>query len=157
MTRPRTLRLLRIAVSAVCGLLCLLMVVLWVRSCWREDTINGYLSPNDGFSCIAMGGRIILAFFLSIPENSHWVWYVNSDPTGTSVSPYGRWFGFGFLPQRGTNAPAIIIPYWFPTLLFGLLAALPWLSWLRWRFSLRTLLLATTLVAVVLGLVVAVR
>ena len=28
--------------------------------------------------------------------------------------------------------------------------------WLRWRFTLRTLLIATTLVAVVLGLIVAV-
>jgi hypothetical protein len=35
-----------------------------------------------------------------------------------------------------------------------LTAACAPLSWIRWRFSLRTLLFATTLVAVVLGLVV---
>ncbi len=39
------------------------------------------------------------------------------------------------------------------TVICGALATAPWL---RFRFSLRTLLIATTLVAVVLGLIVAV-
>ena len=34
---------------------------------------------------------------------------------------------------------------------------LPWLPWMPGRFSLRTLLIATTLVAVVLGLIVWLR
>jgi hypothetical protein len=45
----------------------------------------------------------------------------------------------------------ILIPYWLPVLLIGTLSALPWLPW---TFSLRTLLIATTLSAVLLGLVV---
>lgn len=45
----------------------------------------------------------------------------------------------------------IIIPHWFAAIL---LAAAGGLSWFRFRFTLRTLLIATTLVAVVLGLVV---
>ena len=44
--------------------------------------------------------------------------------------------------------------HWLPALLFAAVAAIPWL---RWRFSLRTLLIATTLVAVVLGLIVWLR
>jgi hypothetical protein len=42
----------------------------------------------------------------------------------------------------------IYIPYWIPILLTITLAIIPWL---RWKFSLRTLLIATTLIAVLLG------
>jgi len=47
----------------------------------------------------------------------------------------------------------IFFPYWFPTLLAAV-AAVATAPWLRWQFSLRTLLIATTLVAVVLGVIV---
>ena len=43
------------------------------------------------------------------------------------------------------------IPYWIPILLTALLAIVPWFPW---KFSLRTLLIATALIAVLLGLVV---
>jgi hypothetical protein len=42
----------------------------------------------------------------------------------------------------------ILLPCWSSVLLTATLATFPWL---RWRFSLRTLLIATTLVAVLLG------
>ena len=45
------------------------------------------------------------------------------------------------------------ISYWMCITVFVRLAALPWLPWSN-RFSLRTLLIATTLVAVGLGVVV---
>jgi hypothetical protein len=50
----------------------------------------------------------------------------------------------------GTTA-YVYVPHCFAAFLVAMFAALPWL---RWRFSLRTLLIATTLIAVVLGLVV---
>jgi hypothetical protein len=56
---------------------------------------------------------------------------------------------------RVRNAPYFeafaIVPHWFVTLLFIALAAI---AWIPGRFSLRTLLIAMTLVAVVLGLIV---
>jgi len=48
----------------------------------------------------------------------------------------------------------VMIPDWILILMMGTIAAAPWIRW-RWKFSLRTLLIATTLIAVVLGLVVA--
>jgi hypothetical protein len=45
------------------------------------------------------------------------------------------------------------VPYWIPALVLGALSAAPWIRWSS-RFSLRTLLIATTLVAAALGLVV---
>jgi hypothetical protein len=45
----------------------------------------------------------------------------------------------------------MVLPLWAVTLFMVVTSTLPWLSW---RFSLRTLLIATTLIAVVLGLIV---
>ena len=51
--------------------------------------------------------------------------------------------------QATSDRIAAHVPAWFPVVLFALLAAAPWI---RWRFSLRTLLIATTLIAVGVGL-----
>jgi hypothetical protein len=51
------------------------------------------------------------------------------------------------------NLSVVTAPHWFLMSIFGTLAVLLWLAQLH-RFSLRTLLIATTLIAVVLGLVV---
>ena len=45
-----------------------------------------------------------------------------------------------------------MLPHWFAALCPAALAAIPWI---RWRFSLRTLLIATTLVAAALGTILA--
>jgi hypothetical protein len=42
----------------------------------------------------------------------------------------------------------LVVPHWVIVIVTASMMAAPWL---RWRFSLRTLLIATTLVAVVLG------
>ena len=47
-----------------------------------------------------------------------------------------------------------LLPYWVIVFSAAACASMPWLPW---RFSLRTLLIATTLVAVVLGLIVWLR
>jgi hypothetical protein len=43
----------------------------------------------------------------------------------------------------------VSFPLWCALLLFITFAAFPWIGKLTWRFTLRTLLIATTLVAVV--------
>ena len=63
-------------------------------------------------------------------------------------------FGFGIGP--GPMGQWLVVPHWFFATLAAGLAALPWFQQ-KWKFSLRTLLIATTLVAVVLGLIVWVR
>ena len=55
----------------------------------------------------------------------------------------------GFKHLQGS---AVMIPYWFLILVGGALTVSPWIRWSK-RFGLRTLLIATTLVAVGLGVV----
>jgi hypothetical protein len=58
---------------------------------------------------------------------------------------------FGFYYEITTSSWTVEFPYWMAVLGTGSAAAAPWF---RYRFTLRTLLIATTLVALVLGLLV---
>jgi hypothetical protein len=64
---------------------------------------------------------------------------------------------FGFYPASMADwvftfaNDGLILPYWLCSLITATIAGAPWISF---RFSLRTLLIATTLIAVVLGLIV---
>jgi hypothetical protein len=62
-----------------------------------------------------------------------------------------RLCALGFELVNYWNPFAFAIPFWFLAPLSGAGAVLPWI---RWRFSLRILLIATTLIAVVLGPIV---
>jgi hypothetical protein len=57
MHRPRLIRGLRIAWSVVWGLLCVLLIVLWVRSYWRMDIV-AIPSPSERFMAVSYYGRI---------------------------------------------------------------------------------------------------
>jgi hypothetical protein len=62
-------------------------------------------------------------------------------------------FGLGFAGSWDRYGLVAIIPIWFPVMIASIVAVAPWIKY-RPRFSLRTLLIATTLIAVVLGVVV---
>jgi hypothetical protein len=126
-------------VTALSLTACVLLIALWVRSYWRLDTVEVY----RGYTILSMRGRLF--------TDGRFVQIVALDITrdltffpGTSTPISG---GIATLTH-----PRVGLPIW----LFILLAAMPAATvWLRPRFSLRTLLIATTLVAVMLGLMVA--
>jgi hypothetical protein len=112
------------------------VIALWARSYWRYDhlffpgprriaSMNGWLTFDENF--IVNG---------SIPasEDEWGVVKLRSISGNVVPSGVGRYF-----------------PHWLLAVIMGLLAGVPWL---RWRFSLRTLLIATTFIAAVLGLIV---
>jgi hypothetical protein len=135
-------RYLRIAFSATCLIACVLLIVLWVRSQHHLDSANGPLLGKELIATSRNGGVALGWGNRSISK-----WHVKHVKEPTS-SREGYTYVLGF----GVNAaiPAIFVPHWFTVLLSAFLAIAPWL---RWRFTLRTLLIATTLVAVVLGLI----
>ena len=61
----------------------------------------------------------------------------------------GSFYGLRF--KRFLDVSAIVLPNWFAVAMSAGAAVAPWI---RWQFSLRTLLIATMLVAVVLGIIV---
>ena len=59
-------------------------------------------------------------------------------------------FGLVFAGSWDTYGVVAIIPIWFPVMLASVIAVVPWIKSSP-SFSLRTMLIAMTLVAVVLG------
>ena len=160
MNRLRLIRGLRFAVSTVCGVLCMLLIVLWVRSFIVKDNLrrcNGTTLINIQSYRGELGiGR------WAFPKPIPWRWTVETieilDESSKRLwSPMKDLAPLSYIGVRSqTLSPLHLFAmrYWAPVTLFAALAILPWLSWLRWKFSLRTLFIATTLIAVVLGLAV---
>jgi hypothetical protein len=149
----RRFRKLRIAWSMACGVVAVLICVLWVWSYWWVDLILGPISPP-----LAIGFSVIpgsLGIGIEEDPNVH-SWTVETPfaveewlaSPGGETYPSRIWGSFEI-----TNGFASI-PFWCQIMLTGAMAAGPWL---RWRFSLRTLLIATTLIAILLGLIVWLR
>jgi hypothetical protein len=153
------LRKLRIAFSAVCGIVCLLLIVLWVRSNSWIDSIHGTGYPKQ-FWCESLHGEMgllvltdpgvqprNLRFFSRPPEA---VPYYSTGLYDDWSTPFSTALGIRWTFVGGFG---LVIPYWMPVVFIGMIGTIPWVPWSR-RFSLRTLLVATTLVAVLLGAVV---
>lgn len=152
-------RKLRIACSAFCGLAVLLFIALWVRSAWRFDSIGWYSASDHYYSLFSQRGHI--TFLSGYNPNAGirgatfalnhvaLVPFVDSSSEPTMSNYFGvRWYS-----SHGTQAfreTILATPHWLAAVLAASCGVLPWLGV---RFSLRTLLIATTQVAVVLGLV----
>jgi hypothetical protein len=161
MTRPRLLRLLRIAFSAVCGIVCLLLIGLWVRSSNYIDRVTWHYSKPRAIQITTTPGRILSYKFVDqpilVPGNMGRKGSVKWEEPLKSMRHFNAGpmlWSFGSV--SGKDFAGVYVPFWVLVVLATVLAIAPWLKWFR-RFSLRTLLLATTLVAVVLGLAVAFR
>ena len=141
-------RKLRIACSVGCGILCLLLIVLWVRSYWRLEI----LEKRTGLQAVQISsvkGRIAIAHL--DPRTTIGRSYLNVVAGDSADWRKGGVLGFAYYDDGLVTA--LIAPHWLPALLSAALAVIPWIS-RSWRFSLRTLLIAMTLIAVVLGLIV---
>jgi hypothetical protein len=145
------LRKLRIAVSAVCGILCLLLIALWVRSYWWMDRVDFTTRPTFVSTpvryCESVGGMLQLTCDFPFDELS---WVSNLDYAAYTIED---WYG-GLDIDVTTNFTfskeyiSIGVPHWW-VLTFTLAAAI--IPWLHWRFSLRALLFTVTVTGVILG------
>jgi hypothetical protein len=151
----------RIAFSVTCGILCLLFVALWVRSYWRYDLVYYRPATSTLHALIANNGVVIYANVsdhinsLSISPPISWARTSFSaaeiralTATHTSEDPLVGVSWSRAFPGFAGSGDWLHVPIWFLVLLSAGLATAPWLPR---RYSLRTLLVAMTLVAVGLG------
>jgi hypothetical protein len=143
-------RKLRIAWSVGCIIVVLLLCTLWVRSYKWVEVQHGPFIGSWAIVLTSMPG--VLGF--EITDTSFkpsrreaaewWTWSLSADdgrpPYRSRVLGY-----FDYYNQR------LDVPCWFAVMLMIVASAAPWFPL---RFSLRTLLIATTLIAVVLGTIV---
>jgi hypothetical protein len=132
MESHRITRYLRIAVTAMSITACALLIALWVRS---------YMFVNfcqiGGHDILLTNGRAVIDPWL-ITETGSLFFRGTPDELDAFV-------------KHAPTRPELTLQFWSLTVLLVAIAGLPWLSW---RFSLRTLLIATMLVAVTLGTII---
>jgi hypothetical protein len=144
-------RKLRIAWSVFCGIATVLLIALWVRSYAYIGVAIIPVAPNHSLGIGSVGGAIGIGMNYSPGQLRSYQY------------PYERWkkealaklvpnpIWGGIINDK--NQLLIYMPDW---VLLGLVAVAglsPWLRQSSWRFSLRTLLITTTLVAVLLGMI----
>jgi hypothetical protein len=144
------LRNLRIAWSAAGAIFALLLFALWVRSYNSEDRVSGHVS-TVGVRLYSSRGWIVSFKNNAIPPGQYpWSIELGSDhwlgpnDARLRISSPAPFFGPAATSHLSIPHPTVIA-------IVFLLAGLPWLPW---RFSLRTLLITSTVVAVALGLAV---
>jgi hypothetical protein len=145
------LHYLRIAVTAPCLTVCVLLIGLWVRSYGWTDQVVG-IKPNSPVPIGIVSEEGELALVTSTYFSEVWdisTWEIRSEKDYRFL--LDTFFGFAFFHEH--RDIGLVIPHWFVALVFMALAAAPWIHRLK-RFSLRTLLIATTLVAIVLAVVI---
>jgi hypothetical protein len=144
-------RKLRIAFSAVCGVLFLLLIALWVRSYWRYDFVYVNNPEPWDIELTSIDGVFGASNYVSIQR---WDWLSLDAPElippgSDEFSDQLRVWNFSWYEMGG--AQFVTVPYWFVVVSTIAVGSLPWLCL---RFSLRTLLIATMVIAVVLGLAI---
>jgi hypothetical protein len=152
-------RKLRIVFSAMCGVACLLLIVLWVRSYWHFDQFGKVISSRSYFGGGALQGQCLFSYSsnpkyiagLKVAGVDGWHKgdvlvedWIRATPSAQN-QPFGslliRGFKFGKSDFR--------VPHWFLVLLSATCAAVTWPKWSR-RFTLRSLLITMTVVVVLL-------
>ena len=154
------LKYLRIAVTALRLTSCVLLIVLWVRS---AHTLDLFFQMSDTryvevWSCRGKVSIYVGQVMWHLPTTAAERERTRRTEEALMEAELERYRTSGYCPIPVTSTLGFawwdsgyfVFPYWFPALLTFSMAAAPWV-----RFGLRTLLIATTLVAVVLRIVVA--
>jgi hypothetical protein len=151
---PLRFRKLRIAWSVFWGVACVLLIVLWVRSYRDEDVIPS----TSEITLYSMHGTVVAMCSSDSAVRANTPDDVVSGTRVIGLVPPAEFMPVqtktGFYAHRWSRTFWIVqSPDWFLVLAIVFFATLPYVRWFN-RFSLRTLLTATALVAVVLGLAV---
>jgi hypothetical protein len=147
-------RLLNIA-SIVCLVLCVAFIGLWLRSYRTYEVLTVRLGSTQAFSASNERGRIPLIWFTfsarMLKFSRSWAYY--GKPLNEMQDlPFTPPHTFGFDTVILSDEWIFVAPYWFLVLTSGSSAMLFRLRW-PWRFTLRSLFVVTTFLAVVLGMI----
>jgi hypothetical protein len=155
----RYLRYLRLLCAALCGTACVLLCVLWARS--YSSSAFVVMPLPDPFGSVlfetAHGRVTACAVYGQRLANGN-----NASPWGIHYKSLDEWepgrpplaARANFTVSRWKQFYCLILPHWFLAITTGLLGVL-FFQKHSLRFSLRTLLIATTLLAILLGTIIA--
>jgi hypothetical protein len=142
---------LRIAWSVFWGLACVLLIALWVRSPKACDLISKRDASGMTTTFCSSAGKVW--FYRSVPPKPKIARATVPTPHGwkyTRIEVEGNAEPQPFVFHLGAGKQKIQFPDSVLVMACTIVGAAPWIR----RFSLRTLLIAITLVAVGLGIIV---
>jgi hypothetical protein len=146
-------RKLRIAWSVVWGVVAVLLIVLWVHSYWWTGFLKAPYPKGRDTVVVTRSGQLEVELYYQIAgELSHWTFEAFGPSELAELDDEPTLSGLGFKLYWGVPS-GVVVPLWFLVFFSVALTGLPWIRRSK-RFSLRTLLIATTLVAIVLGIAV---
>jgi hypothetical protein len=148
--------MLRIPFSLTCGIVCLLLILLWVRSYWWQDVYPWRLSDHCYLLTASGRGWIMMRFSSYKPgfddlkklqfESGSTTYIPQWNP---DYIPEPSWSWRFAKPNWGTWIK-ITAQHWCLVIIASALAGTTWVNW-SWRFRLRVMLVATTLLALLFG------
>jgi hypothetical protein len=143
-------RLLNIA-SIACLVACVALVGLWARSYRWVDRSEGRLSTSRYIYVVSVAGQVGFGVDAEVPRPNMLLWRIISEPAEQWIRDLGtiKWSKFWGCFELSRSQ--FMVPYWFLVFASGSLAMLFRLRW-PMRFNLRNLFIATTFLAVVLGM-----
>jgi hypothetical protein len=139
------LRRYRIPLSIICGFACVLLFALLLRSYRWNSTIQGVIG-SERLQFTSEAGRLVFLIF----PNAQSANFPSRSWTFSNNHQRGNWRGWRFETMRPSGFE-IVVPHWFFILSFTAVPSALWFPWSK-RFSIRTMLVMTAIVAVVLGL-----
>jgi hypothetical protein len=148
-------RKLRIAWSVAWGIAAVLLCLLWARSYGHLLEVRHWHGYGET-RFYSLDGRILFDNVIVRTLNIGFTWHSGGEKIG---EPYlDEWIvnPQKFRSERSWKWTIVVFPHWLPVVVCGTFAAIPWTPWIPWsnRFSLRTLLIAMTLLAVGLGSII---
>jgi hypothetical protein len=148
------LRYARYAAVVVFALLAMGFVALWMRSYLWQDSMAGPVGGGKELLCSSSRGVVNVHLFHSgsMPDIQYWsAESVKVAPRISGSRLRNGFLGLGIRTSQGNSN--VTLPYWFlAASSLGLAALFAFKRSLR--YSLRTILIATTLLAAILGLAI---
>jgi len=143
---------LRIAWWVFCAVAAALLIVIWIRSYWWIDSLDGSnsLAHESTFRVASVSGRTTLTVALNATDDDEAMVVYNCVP----IDPQTRYLEFWrvlFRINPASGRCLISVPYWLSILLVAAIAAV--VPRLRWRFRIRTLLVAMAAISLLLWIV----
>ena len=143
-------RKLRIAISAVCGVASLLLIALWVRS-YRINHVAVVPVGKMKVGVQYAMGRFV--FVRAAKAKSFQQRITDPQAFDRILRTDENSFGVAVHQDPNTGLYSIQMPCWWFVALASTLAFIPWITSIRWRFSLYTVFIIITIVAFSLGVI----
>jgi hypothetical protein len=127
-----------------------------MRNFWRADVVWAPLPGARQLTIASANGQVEAGILRPTqwapkPQGFGWGPYTASGNRAIDVLvPWDTVIRYRFTMNRNM---VLVLPHWLLTLAMLMLAAVPWIRWSR-RFTIRTMLVVTALIAVMLAMAV---